>query len=69
MGICDLSIEEDETDQAIEEPDERIHINRDSETATVENPVSQRYDVENGKSIRNAFVFSSENSSSTSAQN
>ncbi|GFT49954.1 hypothetical protein TNCV_4175821 [Trichonephila clavipes] len=32
MGICDLSIEgEDETDQAIEEPHEIMHINRDSE--------------------------------------
>ncbi|GFT10562.1 hypothetical protein TNCV_1943181 [Trichonephila clavipes] len=32
MGICDLFIEkEDETDQAIEEPDEIMHINRDSE--------------------------------------
>ncbi|GFV94301.1 hypothetical protein TNCV_2267551 [Trichonephila clavipes] len=38
-------------------------------TATAENPVSQRYDVENGNSVRNAFVFSAENSSSTSALN
>ncbi|GFW22389.1 hypothetical protein TNCV_1431411 [Trichonephila clavipes] len=33
MGISVISLlKEDETDQAIEEPDEIMHINRDSET-------------------------------------
>ncbi|GFT94874.1 hypothetical protein TNCV_1471831 [Trichonephila clavipes] len=37
--------------------------------AIAEDPDSQRYDVKNGNSIRNAFVFSAENSASTSIQN
>ncbi|GFW61427.1 DDE_3 domain-containing protein [Trichonephila clavipes] len=37
--------------------------------AIAENPNSQRYDVEFGNSIRNAFVFSAEDSASTSILN
>ncbi|GFV53201.1 hypothetical protein TNCV_298101 [Trichonephila clavipes] len=44
MGICDLSVlKEDETDQVIEEPDEIMHINRDSET--------KRYHQFDGKTV------------------
>ncbi|GFS74672.1 hypothetical protein TNCV_3978091 [Trichonephila clavipes] len=38
MGISVISLlKEDETDQAIEEPDEIMHINRDSETIKASN--------------------------------
>ncbi|GFS94143.1 hypothetical protein TNCV_3786151 [Trichonephila clavipes] len=45
------------------------NVQTNEQAATAENPVSQRYDVENGNSIRNAFDLHAENSSSTSAQN
>ncbi|GFY14957.1 hypothetical protein TNCV_235071 [Trichonephila clavipes] len=79
MGISVISLlKEDETDQAIEQPDEIMHINRDSETdiyilSSKQPP--QKIRLHKGTVLKTVkvyemlFVFSSENSSSTSAQN